>query len=1197
VGVCLGVVAATLIPIPLRQESVASAQSANPYENAVLEDGPVGYWRMEDRVDLGWGANDLPSNPVHVPGPFPLAGNATSSNFYLGTPPELSAQQYSIEAWAKFSSGHTGEIWRSRWYGAALDVDTQGRFSAYLAESTKAADRYTLKSVDTYADNEWHHVVVTRSPSRLALYVDGRLQAERTSGPNTYYDGGHIGISRGGNCNCQYFQGHVDEVAYYNYALGEGQILNHWIMSGKGDLSDIQRLFFIAAFNPAGFAGDPVNTATGNLVEEVTDLPGPNGVYGTDWSRTYNSHDYRDGLLGVGWSHSFAARVEPDGASINLTLPGGRVRPFAPLPGSNPPAWRPPEGVEGDLRHDAGSGRYALQFWSGERWEFNTSGRIARICEGRVDWSTAGDTWCLDPVGGAYQGQYVDLSWQGTRLETVASSTGYGLSFADTNADGRVDSVESSDGRVMTYGYQAGMPAFLALVEGPSPGSLTRYVPTAGGLIGEVWKNTPQGEQPTLVNVYDADQRVQVQYNNPSNPSALPGGDPGGDKTTFLYGAPEPNKTTVVHDDGLGDIEELVYVHNEWGHLIRLEDPFGKDITKAWTNEQLGELTDRNQAVWRNDYDSQGRLCKRWLPDPANGGVGASESFLYQGQSTPCDGVGSDPRLLEHTDASGRTTRFEYDPGDTDRVPSRTILGVGTAEQATTHLQSTNDMLVSSTDPDGVTTTFEWDTTLRRLLAQSVNGETTYYAYDQLGRRNVARSPQGNETWTTYDEAGRPLARIGPIHAQRTCDGITCNFPTIPPAGPTETYEYWPDGSLKSRTDAAYQTWSYTTIYLPGGEREEHETDPDEQVWITRYDRAGRLVAEIKPTDPDDDPTWTTTTTFEYYPLGRLRKVTDPTGRQSHYCYDDNGNQTISATGDLAGGFINCPSEPRAPLSQEGLEYSESRHDKRGRLTHEWDPAGLETRYSYDQADRLIEVRGPADPAQHPDPDTWPRLTYTLDGAGRVTQEDRNGHIIQTHYTTGGRVELTHDLATGLRTKNLYDTPGTGRLVATRGPAADPDAVDAPEVRFSYDADGRVTATTQDRVCAAYPCNPAPDAVITETLDYDPAGRPLKSRDASGVITDYVWTDRGDLESQVTAPGTSDAIEIAFAAYHFDGQPRLVRDGNNVTTEYAYSTRGDRKARINALQQTETWSFDTAGRLLTNTDIAGRTTSQTYDAH
>ncbi|MDQ7993810.1 MAG: DUF6531 domain-containing protein, partial [Propionicimonas sp.] len=81
-------------------------------------------------------------------------------------------------------------------------------------------------------------------------------------------------------------------------------------------------------------AGDPVNTATGALVEQFTDL----GLAGLGvplvLSRTYTSLDTRSGPFGPGWSSSFEAGLETTSSGeLVLTDGSGTRSRFGTLPG------------------------------------------------------------------------------------------------------------------------------------------------------------------------------------------------------------------------------------------------------------------------------------------------------------------------------------------------------------------------------------------------------------------------------------------------------------------------------------------------------------------------------------------------------------------------------------------------------------------------------------------------------------------------------------------------------------------------------------------------------------------------------------------------------------------------------------------------------------------------------------------------
>jgi hypothetical protein len=78
----------------------------------------------------------------------------------------------------------------------------------------------------TLAFNTWTHVVATFDGSNVKLYVNGQPVATGTStsyAPNTSKP---FTVGRGESSF--YFNGRLDEVAYYNKVLSAAQILSHY---------------------------------------------------------------------------------------------------------------------------------------------------------------------------------------------------------------------------------------------------------------------------------------------------------------------------------------------------------------------------------------------------------------------------------------------------------------------------------------------------------------------------------------------------------------------------------------------------------------------------------------------------------------------------------------------------------------------------------------------------------------------------------------------------------------------------------------------------------------------------------------------------------------------------------------------------------------------------------------------------------
>lgn len=152
----------------------------------------------------------------------------------------------SIEAWFRndgASPGSAGMIW-----GIGDDSGTTYYAFLYL-NTTTGAIRWTLSTTagtgseayDTLVtglnDGEVHHLVVQSTGSTTKIFVDGEesglTQVSGTNNgiwfddlPNT--DNITIGAWYGGGTVFNYFNGAIDEVAYYDYPLSANQIKSHY---------------------------------------------------------------------------------------------------------------------------------------------------------------------------------------------------------------------------------------------------------------------------------------------------------------------------------------------------------------------------------------------------------------------------------------------------------------------------------------------------------------------------------------------------------------------------------------------------------------------------------------------------------------------------------------------------------------------------------------------------------------------------------------------------------------------------------------------------------------------------------------------------------------------------------------------------------------------------------------------------------
>ncbi len=231
--------------------------SAATYVSTVLADNPVGYYRLGEANATG-GAVDsstTASNGVYnnfagtafgqagIPG----AGSNTAvrfdgSNDWINTMNTSIAggdQTYTLEAWINLGTGavsstgyvvsHLRDNQNNRYH--AMGVDTGG--NAVFDQNQNGAVNTSANPALTLNDGNWHHLVGVFSSGGAAdedkFYVDGSLVAS-SNGPTE--DGAtdrvYIGLLHNRSSGTGWFNGLIDEVAFYDGALSETRITEHY---------------------------------------------------------------------------------------------------------------------------------------------------------------------------------------------------------------------------------------------------------------------------------------------------------------------------------------------------------------------------------------------------------------------------------------------------------------------------------------------------------------------------------------------------------------------------------------------------------------------------------------------------------------------------------------------------------------------------------------------------------------------------------------------------------------------------------------------------------------------------------------------------------------------------------------------------------------------------------------------------------
>lgn len=845
----------------------------------------------------------------------------------------------------------------------------------------------------------------------------------------------------------------------------------------------------------SGFAADPVNTATGNFVELERDLTFAGGADDLELTRTYNSFDVVPGGFGPGWSSVLDQRLEVLDDRVELVHDDGRRSTFPTRGGATARAvgenlWLAAEPVsvadgtrEGGIvlvvRDNAGAWR---SFTSSGAWLAAGSGTLATITAER------------DRDGRLVRlrhrrGRFVDLH----------------------HVDGRVRSARSSDGRTVTYDYDA--DGALTSVTGPS-GTRT-YTWNGDGRIERVKASDGVVE---CVNTYDEHGRVLLQTT------------PHGRQIRFAY---LPGRVTSVADEDGGNAN--TWTSDRHGRVVSITDSDGR--RQSLSHDEHGNLvasTTRDGSVTVHAYDDRGRLVRTVTAD----GVDMVLSH-------------DDQDRVSRIERDGRTVSFEY-AGPTATSPSFVVDQRGARFTMTWD----DDLLVRVEDPEGVVLSYEYDRHGDLVAVEDALGAATRFTRDAAGRVVATVTPLGHRTRFERDEAGRVTLREDP-------DGAVWKFQydagdrvtvVVDPIGGRTTREYGPSGDLAHATDALGRTTAVRhdrlgnpcEIVLPDGAHWElrHDalsrlrevTDPAGGRWSRVYDAIGRPTARVDAAGvhsvvetahgPAAEPS------FELDLAGRVAAATSPLGDRTTIEHDACGR--LAAWTDADGG--------RTAL----------RYDADSRLVERAQPSGAITTFTYDACSRLVTEQVPGVGTTHYGHDRAGRLTTIDDprNGRRTITRDAAGQVVAVGNALGRSTAFDHDVHA-----NVTQTvaPSGGRTRTTYTPLGDVSSTTDPlghTVVSTRDPAGRLTTRTDS------------DGHTT-TWVHDTAGRVEEVRRDDRLVASISRdeSDRSVTVVDFTHPdGEQTVHRLEHGPRHELLRRTTSRAGTSTTTRWDYDAAGNQRA-------------------------------------
>lgn len=710
---------------------------------------------------------------------------------------------------------------------------------------------------------------------------------------------------------------------------------------------------------------------------------------------------------------------------------------------------------------------------------------------------------------------------------------------------GNVTKKESPTGIVSEYSYDA-MGRLVSVTDAESGELLQGYSYDADGRIAS---KTAGGvsysyeydskNRHTLTKNAEGSIVEKFTYDAAGNVKSYTDGN--GNTTKYTYDAVG---NLLTETDPEGNTQENIY--NKNGERIGYKDAAGRQVSFEYDgNGNVTAITDKAGIRTEFEYDANNRQIAS-VTDAK--GERLKTSFTY-------DGMGN---MLTVTSPDGSTISSRYDHNN------NVVMTKDAEGNVSGRSYDGNGNIVSTTDANGNTTAYFYDSENRLRSVIDAQGNETVYEYDSQGRATcVSTYADGEEISQriVYDELGRVISEENELAKSTGSENkLTYSYDKLGRVA----YKILEDGRTKLSYSYDGNGNVLAETYSGGGERYSYKYE---------YNKNNQLICVTDPAGGKTSYTYTST--------GVVETETNAEGGVTSYAYDDNDN-VISVT-DPAGNTTRYKYDAQQRLSAQidpnGNVYTYE-YDKVGNLTKSNNPDGGFTSYKYDKKGQVISVS-----------DSQGSIAeYAYDGNGnKVQQIAANGDIVRYEYDSLNRLSLQFD---SLKNRTQYTYDSLGRTISLTNALGDVTS-------YRYDAKGRTIAVIDalgnvqsytydafDRVTAQT------DALGNTTkIEYDIRGNIIKQTDALGNVT----LNKYDINSKLVS--TKDSKGVAYT-YMYDAMGRTVSatDPEGASVYYEYDLNGNVTKYISANAGFSTYSYDANGNVICAADAYGNETKVSYDS-
>jgi RHS repeat-associated protein len=540
------------------------------------------------------------------------------------------------------------------------------------------------------------------------------------------------------------------------------------------------------------------------------------------------------------------------------------------------------------------------------------------------------------------------------------------------------------------------------------------------------------------------------------------------------------------------------------------------------------------------------------------------------------------------TDPRGNQTSYGYSPTYQSAYltsVNQTLVPGGTLISKSYSYNFTTGTMLTSVDPNGQTTSYQYDILGRTTQVAYPGGGATIYSYSDSGNYVNTTTENGWKTRRVYDGLGR-LSSL-----QRVLNVAVYS---------NETYRYDWQNKVTSTVDPVGNV--YTSLYDPLG-RTTKTTKPDGNVtqvfyndtasWIRYtdetqlnfrcnfYDRLGQLIGVVEYAYSDCSPI-PVNTFFAYV---------------ANYYYDEVGNLRQTATNSLSQSTVyNYDSLNRLMQTSYPDSTSESyTYDADSNLVGKVDRNGNQTGYVYDSLNRVttITYRGK----------TATSDAYTYDAAGNLLRLQSQNATLWYTYDSRNRVTCESYGINGVSRSGVSGPCSTGGASPVAMSTPTPGGISVAGYSFSYTYQGAVMTSIayNDFLVANYAYDglgrlvdvtvPATYAITYYArFSYYPNNEMKGVQYSNGLIGNYTYDKLSRTSSITLKNGGTTLISLAYG-YGNTGTVVSVTgqvNGATVSEQYLYDP-------LQRLTNSTVQSQGAATTLWYQNDIAGNRVSQSVN--